>query len=202
MMSRYKKILIVLLGLGMTLFLAAPSAYAARPHTLPAGTKVTGNLASGTKMTFKGTINGVPITVTCTTFTAVGKVPKGKSPKKVNLTTAPTIKGCTDNLHGIDTIKTNSTNGKWSLSMNSTAPYTMTLTMPKASATFSSSVLPSCVITAAPTAKVAIPGSYDGVSTDTVTNAPIATSGSGCASTSAKTSATVVLSPAPGAPPF
>jgi len=201
MMSRYKKILIVVLGLAMTAFLATPSAFAG-PKTLPAGTKVTGNLKTGTKMTFKGTINGVPITVTCTTFTGSGKVPAGTDVKKVNLTLPPTIKGCTDTLGGIDTIKTNQTSGKWWLSMNATAPYTMTLSMPKKGATFSSSILSSCVITAAPTARVGIAGSYDGTSTDTVTNAPIPTSGSGCTSTSAKTSATVVLSPAPGPPPF
>jgi hypothetical protein len=201
MMSRYKKILAVAMGVGMTAAVGIPSAYAARPNTLPAGTVVTGNLKSGTKMTFDGNIDGVAITVKCTTFTTSGKVP-AKASDTVTLTGAPTIKGCTDDIGGKDTIKTNTTNGKWKLSVTKTSPYTMTLTMPKAGATFTSSVLSSCVITAAPTKADAIPGSYNGTSTDTVTNGSIPTSGSGCTSTTATTSATVVLSPAPGAPPF
>lgn len=202
MLSRYKKILIVVLGLGMAAVVAAPNAYASRPRTLPAGTKVTGNLKSGTKMTFVGSIDGVPITVSCTKFTSTGKIPKGKKVLKVNLSAPPTISGCTDSLGGNDTVKTNSTNGKWSLTMNSTAPYTMTLTIPMAGATFTSSIETGCTITAAPTAKAGVAGSYDGVSTDQVTKAPIPTSGAGCSSSAAKTTATVVLSPAPGPPPF
>jgi hypothetical protein len=206
MMSRYKKMVTGVLavgmaGLGMAIVVAAPSAYAG-PKTLPAGTVVTGNLETGTNMTFKGDIDSVAVTVTCTTFTASGKVPAG-TPKKVNLSKPPTIKGCTDTLGGHDTITTNQTNGKWSLSITGKASaYKMILHMPKAGATFKSSILSSCVITAAPTKAVSITGSYDGNDTDTVTNAPIATSGSGCTSTTATTSAIVVLSPAPGPPPF
>jgi hypothetical protein len=202
MMSRYKKILVVAMGIGMTAAVAVPSAYAARPNTLPAGTKVTGNLKSGTKMTFVGDIDGVPITVSCKTFTSSGTIPKKKNALTVNLTKPPTISGCTDSLGGTDTVKTNGTNGKWSLTLTKSAPYTMTLTIPKAGATFTSSIEAGCTITAAPTAAAGVAGSYDGTSTDTVKNASIPTSGSGCTSTSAKTSATVVLSPAPGPPPF
>jgi len=201
MMSSYKKILVVLMGVGMTAAVAVPSAYAARPNTLPAGTVVTGNLKSGTDMTFAGDIDSVPITVSCKTFTATGKVPK-KTSYTFTLSKAPTISGCTDSLGGTDTVKTNSTHGSWSLKVSKTSPYSLTLNIPKAGATFVSSIESGCTITAAPTGVAGVKGSYDGTSTDTVKNAVIPTSGSGCTSTSAKTSAIVVLSPAPGAPPF
>jgi hypothetical protein len=190
------------LGVGMAAFVAVPVASAARPNSLPAGTKVTGALKSGTDMTFAGKINGVKITVTCTTFSASGKVPSG-SPYTVTLSKPPTISGCHDSLEGTDTIKTNQSSGKWTLTETSTTPYKMALGIPKAGATFTSSVLSSCVITAEPSSAGSVSGSYnDKTGTDTVKNASIPTSGSGCTSSTAKTSATVVLTPNPGAPPF
>ena len=129
---------------------------------------------------------------------AKGKVPAGK-PYSVTLSAPPKITGCTDTLGGSDTIKDT---GTWTLSVSKSKPYKMTLTIPKKGATFSSNVLSSCKITAAPNKPDPVTGSYDGKSTDTVKNAAIPTSGSGCSSSTASTSATVVLSPAPGAPPF
>lgn len=193
-MLRHRKPLVAALGVGALVFVTATAAWA----SLPAGTKVTGTLKSGTDMTFQGDIDSIPITVTCTSFTASGVVPKTPS-YTVKLSAPPTISGCTDSSGGTDTIKTK---GKWSLVENSTSPYTMTLVIPKKGATFSSSVLPSCTITAAPSKAADVVGSYDGNDTDTVTNAAIPTKGSGCTSTTASTDATVVLSPAPGAPPF
>jgi hypothetical protein len=201
MMSKLKKISVVALGLGMAALVAAPSAYAARPSSLPKGTKVTGKLKTGTKMVFLGNIDGVPITVSCTSFTAKGKVPAAGA-TSISLSAPPTISGCTDSLAGTDTVKTNQTNGKWTLSVTTTTPYKMTLGMPKAGATFTSSIESGCVITAAPKAAEGITGTYDGNNTDQVTKAPIPTSGAGCTSTTAKVTATVVLSPAPGPPPF
>jgi hypothetical protein len=69
-------------------------------------------------------------------------------------------------------------------------------------ATFQSSILSACTITAAPNGAVKVVGAYNGKNTDTVTNAKIPTKGTGCTSTTATTSATEVLSPAPGAPPW
>jgi hypothetical protein len=200
--SCYKKVLMAALGVGMATFVAVPIASAARPNSLPAGTKVTGKLKSGTDMTFAGTINSVNITVKCTSFSASGKVPAG-SPYTVTLSAPPKITGCQDSLGGTDTIATNQTNGKWTLTETKTTPYKMSLGIPKAGATFKSNVLSSCVITAEPTKAGSVSGSYnDKTGTDTVKNAAIPTSGSGCTSTAAKTSATVVLTPNPGAPPF
>jgi hypothetical protein len=194
-MSRHRKMLMVTLGVvGVSVLAISTAAFA----SLGPNVTVTGALKSGTKMTFKGDIDSVPITVSCTSFSATGKT--GSSPSdSVPLSSPPSITGCTDSLGGTDTITTNQTNGSWMLSVKGKA---MTLTIPKAGATFTSSVESGCTITAAPTKAAGVKGKYNDKNTDTVKNASIATSGSGCTSTSAKTSATVILTPAPGKPPW
>ncbi|HEY7948512.1 MAG TPA: hypothetical protein VID75_12615 [Acidimicrobiales bacterium] len=176
----------------------ATAAYA----TLGPGVTVTAALKAGTTMTFAGNINSIPITVSCTTFSGSGTTPSSPS-SSVTLSSPPTISGCTDSTGGTDTITTNQTNGKWVLSVaGKKAPFKATLLVPKAGATFSSNILSNCVITAAPKKAVKVKGKFDGNQTDTVSGAKIPTSGSGCTSSTASTSATVVLSPAPGAPPY
>src|SRR5579871_3836074 len=83
-----------------------PRATGAHFTTPAPGTKITGNLKSGTTMTFSGTVNGLPITVTCTTFTGSGVAPKTGLTVKIG---PPTISGCKDSLGGTDVIKTNAT---------------------------------------------------------------------------------------------
>ncbi|HXQ62315.1 MAG TPA: hypothetical protein VN796_08270 [Acidimicrobiales bacterium] len=197
-MFRQRKKLVVTLGATVAAILvSATAAYA----TLGPGVTVTAALKGGTVMTFAGNINSVPITVSCTSFSGSGTT--GSSPSdSVPLTGSPTISGCTDSTGGSDTITTNTTNGQWVLSVTSKKPYKATLTIPKAGATFASNILPGCTITAAPTKAAQVKGSFDGNNTDTVKNAKIKTKGSGCTSTTAKTNATVVLSPAPGPPPY
>jgi hypothetical protein len=163
--------------------------------TLPAGTTVKAKLQSGTDMIFKGDIDSIPITVTCTSFSASGKVPSSPS-DSVTLSSPPTISGCTDSSGGTDTI---TTTGTWKLSETSTA---QKLKIPQDGATFKSSVLSGCTITAAPSGPAKVKGAYNDKNTDTVTNASIPTSGSGCTSTTATTTATIVEKPAPGPPPF
>lgn len=204
MKSAHMKTLIAAVGVVAFVVASAAVSYASsatRPNTLPAGTKVTAALKAGTKMTFQGDIDGISVDVACTTFSGSATIPAG-SPYTMNLAKPPTISGCT--VSGTKaTIKTNQTNGQWSLSVTSTKPYTLTLTMPQAGATFTDQTLvANCTITAAPTAAQGIPGKYNGKNTDKVKNAPIPTSGSGCTSTTATTSATVVFTPKPGAPPF
>jgi hypothetical protein len=197
-MTRHRKMLALTLAVALAGVIGtATAAYA----TLGSGVTVTASLKSGTDMTFAGNINSVPITVSCTTFSASGTT--GSSPSDtVPLTGSPTISGCTDSTGGTDTITTNTTNGKWSLSVTSKKPYKATLSIPKAGATFKSNILSGCTITAAPTKAAAVKGSFDGNQTDTVKNAKIKTKGTGCTSTTAKTSAVVILSPAPGPPPY
>lgn len=167
-----------------------------------AGTVVTGNLKTGTAMKFVGSIDGLTVTVTCTKFTDSGSVPA--TGLTVVLSKPPTISGCTDSLGGTDTVVTNSTNGKWKLSEVDAAndetavePNTgdhARLTIPKAGASFSSSIVSGCTVTAAPTAAASISGGYNDNGTDTVVNKSIPVSGSGCVASSSAVTATVVLS--------
>jgi hypothetical protein len=197
-MFKHRKKLVISVGaVAAAMFLGATAAYA----TLGPGVTVTASLKSGTKMTFAGNINSIPITVSCTSFSGSGTTPSSPS-NSVTLTGSPTINGCTDGSGGADTIVTNTTNGHWVLSVTSKKPYKASLTIPKAGAVFTSNILPGCSITAEPSKAGKVTGKFDGNNTDTVKNAKIKTKGTGCTSTTAKTSATVVLSPAPGPPPY
>ena len=189
-MSPLKKTIFAIVASMALVFGIATVAYASQP----VGTVITGNLKSGTTVTFAGDIDSVPITVTCTTFTVKGTVTSASD--TLPLTSPPTISGCTDSSGGTDTI---TTSGSWSATL---AKKTLTLNAPKDGATFKSSILSGCTITAFPKKAGKIKGKYNGSNTDTVTNAKVATSGSGCTSTTAKSTATEVLSPAPGAPPW
>ena len=122
---------------------AAP---AAGPHLTPANTAITGKLKTGTDLTATGTIDGVSISVTCTKITLAGKTPANGV--TITASKTPTFSGCSDSLGGTDTVKTNSTNGKWKVSWSSAT--VAALVIPKAGVTFSSSVLSSCVVTLAP----------------------------------------------------
>ena len=194
MISRHKKMLIVAVS---TVAMVLGTATAVYGSVAP-GTTVTGT--SG-HVVFNGTINGIAITVTCTNFTDSVVVPAGAD-KSLNIP-PPTINGCTDSLTGTDTITTNSTNGSWKLKSNSTGTK-LKLVIPIKGATFKSSFVKGCLITAAPTAAVKVSGTYNsGNGTDTVTSQPIAVSASGCTATNASTTVTVTFSPNPGAiPPF
>ena len=189
-MSHLNKTLFGIVATVALVFGVATGAYA----SLPKGTTVTGALKSGTAMTFKGDIDSIPITVSCTSFSASGTVTKAKD--TLPLSAPPSIKGCTDSSGGTDTV---TTSGAWKITIAATK---MTLDAPKAGATFKSSILSGCTITAFPSAAGKVAGNYNGSNTDKVSGASIPTKGAGCTSTTAKTTATVVLSPAPGAPPW
>ncbi len=188
--SHLKKTIFGVVATGALVLGVASGAYA----SLPKGTTVTGSLKSGTDMTFKGDIDSIPITVSCTGFSAKGTVTKAKD--TLPLSAPPSITGCTDSSGGTDTV---TTTGAWKITIAAT---TLTLDAPKAGATFKSSILGGCTITAFPNAAGTVAGKYNGSNTDKVSGASVPTTGSGCTSTAAKTSATVVLSPAPGAPPW
>ena len=164
--------------------------------TLPAGTVVKASLKTGTNMVFNGAIDSIPITVTCTKLLGKRQGPVDAIGLGASCRLRPQIAGCTDNSGGTDTI---TTSGTWKLSETST---TQKLKIPQDGATFTSSVLPGCTVTAAPSGAVKMKGSYNDSNTVTVTNAPIPTSGSGCTSATATTTGTIVEKPAPGPPPF
>ncbi|MBO0727895.1 MAG: hypothetical protein J2P57_01465 [Acidimicrobiaceae bacterium] len=170
----------------------------------PAGTVETAALKTGTTMNFKGTIDGVAITVKCTGFKASGKLPA--TGLTVTLTNPPTISGCTDSLGGTDTVTTNQTNGKWKLqevdapaTSDTVEPNTgdkAVLIIPKAGATFKSSILSSCTVTAAPSGAARVSGTYNDINTIHDNGANIPTAGTGCTTAAnAHVVATVVLSP-------
>jgi hypothetical protein len=194
MISRPKKLLIVAVSAAAMVLGTTTAVYG----SVAPGTTVTGTSHS---LTFKGTINGINITVTCTNFTDSVVVPAGAT-NKINIP-PPTINGCTDSLTGTDTVKTNSTHGSWYLKTNTTGTK-LTLGIPEKGATFVSSFLSGCTITAAPTGPVKVKGTYSSsAGTDTVTNKAIAVAGTGCSATSASTTTTVTFSPNPGTiPPF
>jgi hypothetical protein len=201
MLAKTRKTLIVTLGVAVAAVVASASlAYAT---TLPPGTTVTASLAPGTNMVFNGDINSLAITVTCTNFSGSGTIPQNSS-NSLTLQNPPTISGCTDSTGHSDTITTNQNNGSWVLSVKGKKnPYSLTLQVPKAGATFTSTLLPSCTVTAGPKKPVKIKGKYDdSAGSDTVTNGKIATKGSGCTSGTATVNATVDFSPNPGPPPF
>jgi hypothetical protein len=174
------------------------------------GAAITGVLKTGTSMVFTGTIDSViNITVTCKSFKASGTTPtKGLV---VDLAKSPTISSCTDSTGGTDTITTNTKNGKWvltevdatndetaveptPLTCKGTACDKGTLTIPKAGATFASSLLSGCVITVAPTKAVTVSGTYNDVNTITVKNASIPVVGnSKCTASASTISGTIVL---------
>src|SRR3984957_8385705 len=120
-MSKLTKTIVVLVGTAALLFGVATAAYA----SLPAGTTVTGKLKTGTHMIFKGDIDSVPITVTCTNFLVKGKITSPAS-NTMKTSAPPTISGCHDSSGGTDTIHTS---GTWSVTIAKT---TMTLNVPKA----------------------------------------------------------------------
>jgi hypothetical protein len=172
--------------------------------SVKSGTTVKGKLAAGTQMIFEGQIDGGNVTVTCTSFKASGTV---TSKDKTTMDIAPvTIKGCTDSLGGNDTVKTNDTNGSWELkaSPESGGATPLSLVVPKAGAIFTTSVLPGCKITVAPTKAASIAGSYNEDGVDQVTNASFAVAGNAiCSASTSEATSTVDFSPNPGTiPPF
>ncbi len=118
-MSLLKKTIFGIVATMALVFGVATGAYA----SLPIGTTVTGALKSGTAMTFKGDIDSIPITVSCTGFSASGKVTKATD--TLPLSAPPSITGCTDSSGGTDTV---TTSGAWKITIAATK---MTLDAPQ-----------------------------------------------------------------------
>ena len=200
---------------GTTLASAAPAAGedGADTFNVAAGTTVTGT-NSGV-VTISGTTSAGTLTITCTlsTFT-------GKTGTTLKIGIAPPVFAdasgapCTDNFGQTDTFKSNSTNGKWSLTEkdftnngagdeglpepNATGDK-MIITIPKAGLVATNSFAAGCTATLAPSAAIHIKGKYNDSGTLTITNAsvPIATSAA-CPvqATSATVTVKYTLSPA------
>ena len=188
----------------------APHAFAsshassdAGDNVVPASTVVTAKLKTGTTFKATGTINGLAITVTCTTATFTGKTPAtGLGP--VNLTKPPTFSGCKDSLGGTDTV---TTTGTWKLTYvdgtetgtTDTGKDKLIVTVPKDGATFKSNSLSTCTVIVAPTAPVPESANYSDSGTTAGTasavNDTLPVKGSGCTATTSKVTETLTLSP-------
>lgn len=122
-------------------------------------------------VTFAGTIDGLPITITCT-----GSVIKATTPPAgsatFTVTTDPTFTGCSDGA-------TITSSGTWGLVAVSSTE--LQLSVPTGGAKFTSSVLPGCTITAK---SATLNGAYNGTNTSTFTKQSVGVSASGCTASS------------------
>lgn len=150
----------------------------------PASTTFT--VSNSTSIKLAGTINGIGITVTCTSVSMTAKT--RASGLTADVTTNPSFTGCTDNLFGRDTV---TTSGTWSLTLvdnaaeGTTEPNTgdqLTINIPAGGAKFTSSSFSSCTITAG--ASTPTSSSFNDQNSATFTNANVNVSGSGCTASS------------------
>jgi hypothetical protein len=206
MLPRTKKLVIALAAVAAVIAIGAPVVLAAADtddNIAPANTTVKASLITGGNAVFTGTVSGVAVTSTCKVSSTTFKTPAhGLGPVT---TSNPVFSSCTDSLGGTDTVKTNSTNGKWMATFVDAANDEaaekagdlLKLTIPKAGATIVSSVLPTCKITVAPTKAAAVSSSYDDKSRAGFRKVAIPTSGTGC-TTSATGSFTAIYILSPG----
>jgi hypothetical protein len=170
------KLALATVAAGTIVGVAGSPAFAA--GVSPTSTLIT---ASSTSLKFAGTLNGVAFTVTCTSASLQFTTPaSGYGP--VNVVEDPVIGSCTDSLSGTDTVTANHTNGDWTILATSTP--SVQLTISQAGATFSTSALAGCVVTAAPSAAVTVTASFNNTThRATFTNQSVAFSGNAACGT-------------------
>ena len=193
MYTGLKKLTVAASLAGVLGFASASSAFATSTlHLIPANTLITGALKAGTKFTATATIDGIPVSASCTKLSVTGTTPANGL--TVTATKLPRVSGCKDSLGGTDTVTANSTNGKWKITwISATKAYIL---VPKAGLTVTTSLLPGCVVTVAPTAPLKVTGTYDNVKKLSFKNVSGPVSGSGCpANATGKFSGTVVFTP-------
>jgi len=169
----------------------------------PANTSTTATNSGN--ITFKGTVSGLSVTVTCKNSSISGTTPaSGLGPANIN---NPSFTNCSDNVFGNDTVTTNSTNGHWQVTFidatnetenpDSAEPNSgdsLRITIPKAGAKFVAAG-GFCTITVAPSGAVTIIGSYNDAGTLTFSSQSIPVSGSGCTASSSSMSGTYTFNP-------
>ncbi|MCO5994197.1 hypothetical protein [Actinoallomurus rhizosphaericola] len=192
MISRTAKLAATVTGAGALVAMMGGIAYAA--GVSPANTAIT---ATSTSVKFAGTLSGLSFSVTCTSSTIKFTTPSsGYGP--VNISPDPTFSGCTDNFGGTATITANHTNGSWTL-LAIASPTSVKITIPKAGVTVSTTTLPGCVVTGAPTAAAPITASYsNSTGKATFTSASVPFSGNAaCGTISPTGTATGVYTTSP-----
>ncbi len=176
MKSIVTKLVLPVVAAGTIVGVASSPAFAA--GVSPTNTLIT---ASSSSLKFAGTLNGVAFTVTCTSASLQFTSPSsGYGP--VSVVNDPTISSCTDSLSGTDTVTANHTNGSWSVLATSTP--SVQLTISQAGATFTTSALSGCVVTAAPSAAATITASFNNTThRATFSNQSVAFSGNAACGT-------------------
>jgi hypothetical protein len=186
------KVPLLIMGVASLLVTVAGTGYAVE-HSLPPGTTVTIALGGSDHLIkFDVTVDGLPQSIPCTTFSASGTVKP--SPGATLRISPPIISGCSSNTGPHVIVKTNSTNGSWKLSDSSGA--TMDLVIPKKGLTLGEG-RSSCVY-AAPTADATVTGAYNSKDKDTITDQSIPVAGKGCTATDLSVTVSLVISPKPG----
>ncbi len=160
----------------------------------PANTLITGTMSN---WSISGQANGVAFSVGCAHVTLQFTTPSsGYGP--VPVVEDPSFSSCSDSVSGADTVAVNHTNGPWTITFDS-VPHLL-LTISQASITITTSALPGCVITLAPTGPVMIIGPYANLPHHaTFSGAPVPVSGTAaCGSVSSPWgwNGTLVLNPA------
>jgi hypothetical protein len=194
MHRRFKRSALLLIGAGVIAGVTAPIVIAAGDtddHISPANTAVTASLKKGTASVLKGTVDNIGVTLTCKVSTTSFTTPKSGLPTVTM--PPPTFSSCTDNASGTDTVKTNQTNGHWTITFldaandettgevtGATSGDKIKIGIPKAGVTIVSSFLPTCKITVAPNAAASVTGTYNDINTLTIKNAAVPTGGTGC----------------------
>jgi hypothetical protein len=146
---------------------------------------VTGKLKSNTVSVLNATVAGVHVTLTCTGLsTAFQMTTKGGHLGPFKLSN-PAFTGCTDSLGGTDSVKTNSTNGAWTAtyvsSASATSPDKISVGIPKAGETITSTAAAGCTLTLAPSAPASLAGPYDNAGNLSYASQPVPfAASSGC----------------------
>lgn len=109
----------------------------------------------------------------CTSFASTGVTPRAGLVLKIK---PPRFSGCTDSLHGKDTITTNDKHGSWKLSFSApeAGKIAVRLGIPEKGARLVSTFDPYCVIVAGPKGPTSPRGIYDDVNKLTFKHAAFA----------------------------
>lgn len=212
MIGRHKKFLAA--GAVTAVMAAVPAVVVASiiTNATAVAVKVTTKLKSNTNAVFTvttGPLTGdvTQCTSSVTTFDLTSKGP-GLGPFTLS---DPSFTGCSDNFGGTDMITSNSTNGPWTATyLNSTGssnPDKIALGIPKAGLTLVSNVESGCTVTAAPSSRISISGSYDnagslGFSNQTITYSATGMCPFGGTGTGAATFSTALKAGATGIPVY
>jgi hypothetical protein len=185
MPKRVRQYGLALVGVGVAVGVIAPAVIAQGTDpddfVQPASTVVQTSLKPVTRTTFIFQYGPASVTSTCTASSTSGRTP---AHGLVTAVKPMSFSGnCSDSLGGLDTYKTS---GVWHLTFldaandETTEPPAgpnsgdrLVITVPTKGITITSSFVPTCVVTVAPTAPAHMVGAYNDANTLTITKAPV-----------------------------